>query len=579
MLLAVALAPHAHSDPTEPPLHVAESGRDAGNCADPAAPCASLGYALQRVGKHGRIEVGPGTFELTEPADVVYLTSGAIDVRGSGDTRLVGVPPAFAAALEARGFRVIVDAKGLDADTRAAQQKLVATQQRVMANHARTDCSGGLADAFPCANVNLLAHVADRTSGGRGADIWGFVDLNTEREYALMSYSTGTAVFDVSDPEDPREVGFVDGQSTTWRDVKVLQSWNATDGRWNAYAYVTADGASDGLVIIDLTHLPHRISRVAYSGDFREAHNVYIADADHATGLSISGDAPRLIIAGSNQQDGRFRVYSLSDPDAPGFVAVPSTPSGQPGGDRLYMHDGASMLVRDARKDSQCVNAAGSDHCDVVFDFNESTLDVWDLTTGSAPRRLSRTPYSNAGYTHSGWPTEDGRFVFLQDELDERDRGLSTTLRIFDLSDLGNPSLAGTWTGPTRAADHNGFVRGNRYYMSNYARGLTVLDITNPAAPIDVGRFDTYPAGDGGGFPGAWGAYPFLPSGHVLISDIDSGLYVLEDDTLDVPQGRLSFAATSYGADEERQPDADRAPQRRHPGRRQRRLGMARCQC
>jgi hypothetical protein len=67
--------------------------------------------------------------------------------------------------------------------------------------------------------------------------------------------------------------------------------------------------------------------------------------------------------------------------------------------------------------------------------------------------------------------------------------------------------------------------------MSNYSRGLTVLDITNPASPTLAGRFDSYPSSDGVGFPGAWGTYPFLPSGNVLISDIDSGFYLVEDNT------------------------------------------------
>jgi len=214
------------------------------------------------------------------------------------------------------------------------------------------------------------------------------------------------------------------------------------------------------------------------------------------------------------------------------------------------MHDGASMLLTDARKDTQCVNAAGSPYCDVVFDFNEGTLDIWDVTNPTNPSRLSRTPYSNTGYSHSGWWSEDKQFVFLQDELDERDRGLATTMRIFSISDLRNPSLAGTWTGPTRAIDHNGFVRGNRYYMSNYARGLTILDITSPASPVAVGRFDSYPSSDNTGFPGAWGTYPFLPSGNILISDIDSGFYIVDDGTLNVTEGTLSFTTASFGADE-----------------------------
>ena len=208
------------------------------------------------------------------------------------------------------------------------------------------------------------------------------------------------------------------------------------------------------------------------------------------------------------------------------------------------------MRVYESRKDSQCVNAGTSPYCEVLFDFNESTLDIWDVTAPSDPVRLSRTPYDNADYVHSGWWSEDKQYVFVQDELDERDLGLRTTLRSFSIADLTAPSLAGGWVGPTTAIDHNGFVRGNRYYMSNYARGLTILDITDPAAPTAVGRFDSYPASDSVGFPGAWGTFPFLPSGNVLISDIDSGFYVVADNTLDVAEGTLAFGANSFSAEE-----------------------------
>ncbi len=163
---------------------------------------------------------------------------------------------------------------------------------------------------------------------------------------------------------------------------------------------------------------------------------------------------------------------------------------------------------------------------------------------------MSRTPYTNVRYTHSGWPSEDQQFLFVQDELDERDNGLSTTLRVFSIADLTAPTLVGTWTGPTGAIDHNGFARGNRYYMSNYTRGLTILDITDPTTPSEAGRFDTYPSSDGTGFPGNWGVFPFLPSGNVALSDIDSGLYMVADKTLDVAEGSFSFTSTAYAGDE-----------------------------
>ena len=546
-IFAFAFSPTLLADSDTPPLYVGTNGIDAGNCQDSAAPCRSIDYALKRVGKNGQIRIATGDYALEAPENVFYLVSGAIDVRAEAGATLVGVPHEFAGDLGARGFRVIADTKGLNRET---AQKLVDTRISLQSSSSATACVGGFAGAFPCDKVDLLAHVADRTPAARGADIWGFVDLNSNREYAIMGFSTGTAVYDITDPRNPREVGFVDGQTTTWRDIKIYQFWNASDARWNAYAYVTADNASDGLFVIDLTQLPQRISRVASPSDFREAHNVYITKTDFSTGLALTDDKPVLIIAGSNLSDGRFRAYSLDNPASPSFITMPATPAGQPGNDRLYMHDAASMIVTDDRKNTQCANAGGLPYCDVLFDFNESSLDIWDVTDPGSPVRLSRTPYSNSGYSHSGWWSEDKQYVFLQDELDERDRGLVTTLRAFSISDLTSPVLAGTWRGPTNAIDHNGFVRGNRYYMSNYARGLTILDISDPANPLQVGRFDSYPSGDSVGFPGAWGAYPFLPSGNVLISDIDSGFYVVDDKTRAVAEGSLAFSAPTFGTDE-----------------------------
>jgi hypothetical protein len=183
----------------------------------------------------------------------------------------------------------------------------------------------------------------------------------------------------------------------------------------------------------------------------------------------------------------------------------------------------------------------------VLLDFNESSIDVWDITDPDNPGLLSKTAYVGSGYVHSGWWSEDKQYMFVQDELDERNSGLPTTLRVFSLTDLTSPSLAATWTGPTPAIDHNGFVRGNRYYMSNYTRGLTILDITMPGAPSEVGYLDTFPGSNNNSFNGAWGVYPFFFSGTIAISDINTGLYLAADKTRDVPQGSLSFAQGSFG--------------------------------
>jgi hypothetical protein len=59
---------------------------------------------------------------------------------------------------------------------------------------------------------------------------------------------------------------------------------------------------------------------------------------------------------------------------------------------------------------------------------------------------------------------------------------------------------------------------------------LQVFDISNPNNPIKAGYYDTYPSIYCSGFKGNWGVDPQLPSGIILVSDVQSGLFILEFD-------------------------------------------------
>jgi len=546
------------------PVFVSPDGLDAGQCDDVSAPCRTLGYALRWVGKGGQIRVASGQYRVTNADDMFHLISDVFDIRGGFDAQdefrtsiaqsstLIGIPEEFAPTLRGKGFHVLSDGKAVDQQVAAAATDLLQRHESLKTSVSFQPCTGGTAGSFACDKVDLLSHVALGSSvsanPSQGADVWGFVDLNSNREYAFVGYNIGTAVFDVTDASNPREVGFIDGQNTSWRDIKVYQHWNATTERFDAYAYVTTDGSGDGLFVVDLTGLPHSIARVNYASDFTAAHNVFATDADYGTGLSMTGGTPSLIIAGSNRVNtaGQYRSYSLADPSSPQFIAMPS--SGITG----YMHDAASMLITDSRKDSQCVNAAASPHCEILFDFNVRTVDIWDITDPSDPELLSSPTYPEAEYIHSGWWTEDKQYLIVHDELDEIRRSdvPTTMVRVFSIADLTAPTLAGFWDGETAEVDHNGFTRGNRYYMSNYSRGISILDITDPTNPSLAGFLDTYP-GQALNTIGAWGAYPFFHSGNIAVSDINSGFYMVADRTLeDGPQGRLGFAELSYGGEE-----------------------------
>src|SRR5690606_5580962 len=103
------------------------------------------------------------------------------------------------------------------------------------------------------------------------------------------------------------------------------------------------------------------------------------------------------------------------------------------------------------------------------------------------------------------------------------------------------------WTHPEdeRASVHNVFVLGSRVYCSWYTAGLEVLDNSNPELPQRIANYDTYPADAPPPFNGAWGVYPYLPSGTVLVSDISTGLYVFRvDPALGKVRLRVIDAAT-----------------------------------
>ncbi len=548
----------AHADHHKP-RYVSTAGVDHGVCDQSSAPCKSIRYAVLRSNKGDRIRMAAGTYVIDDVDTLFYLLSDLVPVDPQYDektafaksdaaniTQLVGVPQEFAAKLRARGFAVIVDRKGIDGEKILAIRDKMHVYGRLKESKNEFDCESGYAGDHPCNNVDLLSHIplsSFSVNPSSANDIWGFYDLNDGKEYAIIGLRNGVGVVDVTQPENPRMVGSIASQSTTWRDIKVFQQYNVESMRWDSYAYVTADSASVGTMVVDLRQLPNSIATLTTDTSDISAHNVYLSNVDYSLGVALNDVQPLLHIAGSNREGGAFNTFSLEDPQRLTSVYRNKSSLGS-----NYSHDVSSMIVRDERKDEQCVNQGPL--CEILFDFNEDNFQIWDKTDNSSPARLSSTSYDNVSYVHSGWYTEDNQTVIVHDELDESNYGLNTTVRFFELSDLRSPTLTSTWYGPTGAIDHNGFVRGNRYYMSNYTRGMTVLDISDVTNPVEAGFFDTFPMTDNTSFDGAWGVYPYLPSGVILVSDISSGLYVLRDNTVSPAQGSVSFTAQTYSANE-----------------------------
>ncbi len=66
-------------------------------------------------------------------------------------------------------------------------------------------------------------------------------------------------------------------------------------------------------------------------------------------------------------------------------------------------------------------------------------------------------------------------------------------------------------------------------YASWYYEGVQVFDISDPINPVRIGFYDTFDGPDAPSFAGNWGVYPYLPSGNILASDMQSGLFILQN--------------------------------------------------
>lgn len=366
---------------------------------------------------------------------------------------------------------------------------------------AQSVCENGFADVYPCNGYDLMAHLtlAD-LNAGVGNDIWGWVDSTTGREYALVGVDNGTAFVDITDPANSLYLGKLPTATTnsTWRDIKV----------YNDYAYIVSEANGHGVQVFDLTRLrnvtnaPETFTVDYHFTDVGNCHNIVI---NEAVGFAYA--------VGCNTFSGGAHFIDLASP------ALPVSDGG-------YSADGYTH-------DAQVVtyNGPDTDHVgkQLYLGCNANELVIIDVTDKDNPVQISTLSYTNFGYVHQGWFTEDQAYYLIGDELDELNGGFNSRTIIFNLTDLDNPVFVDDYEGPTAAIDHNGYIKGNLYYQANYTRGLTVLNIDQIASGTltEDGFFDTYPPGDTTSFNGAWSVYPFLPSGNIIISDINGGLFVV----------------------------------------------------
>jgi len=341
-------------------------------------------------------------------------------------------------------------------------------------------------------NVTMLGSL-NPYPGQKYADIWGYAANG--REYAIMGVTGGTSIIDVTDPANPVEVIKIPGPNSfyEWRDMKT----------YSHYAYIVTEGtgSGQGMQIIDLSQLPVTATLVnTYTTTFVTAHNIYI-------------DNGYAYVVGASNGSG-VHILDLTNPVNPVEVGYY--------GSNGYVHD---IYVWN----------------DTAYISSEGEYATVNLSVKSNPTQISSSTNLPGIYAHSGWLTEDKRYFIACEEFNVRD------LTVWDLQDRSNWDLkVSQWQSSSNSPIHNVFVRGNYAHVSYYEDGYMVLDITNPENPQIAGQYDTDPTPSTGSYKGAWGCYPYLPSGNVLISDMQTGLYVFHFDG-EVPVEITSFTGAVTG--------------------------------
>ncbi|MEZ6317461.1 MAG: choice-of-anchor B family protein [Phycisphaerales bacterium] len=372
------------------------------------------------------------------------------------------------------------------------------------------------ADTFASSGVTLMSQIPlNNFSAGSsfGNDCWGYVSPSG-REYAIMGLYNGYGFVEITDPANPVIVQVITGPSSDWHDVKVV----------GTYAYGVSEGGS-GIQVMNLANID--------SGTVTLVGNISTGGHSTTHNIVANQETGSLWVVGANIGNGGLVHVDLSNP------ASPVISGGWTG---MYVHDAQVVTMHSGpyagREIAFCASGLSGG-------FTNTGLRIVDVTNPASPVVLSTFYYGNAGYSHQCWLSPDQQYLYLNDELDE-DYGLVslTTTRVIDVSDLTSPTLASTYNTGLDSIDHNLYTKDQYIFQADYRSGLQVFDATDALHPTKIAYFDTFPGSDSAAFNGAWSCWPYFPSGTVIVSDIERGLFVLRVDALDPTRLVLSLASS-----------------------------------
>lgn len=323
------------------------------------------------------------------------------------------------------------------------------------------------------------------------SDVWGF-EMNGKEYAVLANRGENTTIVDVSDPLLPTIV------STTVTmgglDVKV----------WGNYLYVGQGSNSEQVEpyfsqIINISNP----SDPTIVGTFPAVHNIFIDEYGY---LYLTGYYSNSNISGSTSQG--ISIYDLNkDPEKPELV---------------WTDTSVEEHLRGPAHDISVIR-------NKLYVFGSgrsgSETEIYNVNDQSSPIFLGSYDFQQNLTVHSGWVTEDDKYLFVC--IEERNEENIDVL-ILDIANPANPILVGGIHDKNHIA-HNLYIIGDYAYVSFYGAGLRIYDVSTPNLPILIYEYVTNDSSKGG-FTGAFGVYPFASSENIYVSDTDNGLFIFSQE-------------------------------------------------
>jgi choice-of-anchor B domain-containing protein len=321
-------------------------------------------------------------------------------------------------------------------------------------------------------NMTLLGHLPYPANTCAG--VWHYVD-SLNNEYAIVGVNDRLAIVDVTNPANLSEVFSVPalpGQSSLWREVKT----------YGKYAYAVSEGGG-GLVIVDLSNLPASINHKHWYGDGAIANQITSAHT-----IAVTDGYAYIFGTGNGLANGGAIICDLSDPWNPVYVGQYNL---------NYVHDGY------IRNDTLWAG-----------EIYAGQFSVIDVTNKSNPVLLA-TQQTPGQFCHNTWLSDNSKYLFTTDEI------TGEPLGSFDITDLSNIKLLTEYYTDSMPQEevHNVRVLNDFLINPSYGSQMVICDAARPDNIIEIAQYPT------GNFL-CWDASPYLPSGNIVVADVDGGVYV-----------------------------------------------------